>query len=88
MQFLRGGDKQAMLDVPKDVGELLNKAGDDFQKGLLKENPVTIWGISWEFKATGWSDVNGIHGYGSIPGPGSATTKELAEPIVAPKTPG
>jgi hypothetical protein len=84
-QYLRGGGKQAIFALPKEVGEELNALGRtvmDSGVALKKE----LGGIEWEIRPTGWDDANGIHGYLSYPGPASVQTARLGSREIASKS--
>jgi len=74
-QFLQGGNKQAMLKLPKEVAETLSEAGLRAEK--TGHEVLEIGGVRWELRTTGWSEVNGVHGYSPIPTIGSVQTERL-----------
>lgn len=82
-QYLRGGGKQAMLDLPQTVRDQINALGSQMADVLQKTGkapaPVThtVGGVHWEVRATGWDDVNGIHGYLNMPGPTTVQSLRL-----------
>jgi hypothetical protein len=82
-QYLRGGSKQAMLKLPEDVAKQLGDAAEKVAKSGYEV--LEAGGVRWELKATGWSDVNGIHGYTQSPGIGSVQTERFREPTIAKK---
>jgi hypothetical protein len=61
-QYLRGGARQAMLAIPSHVGAMLNAIGERVTETCAAE-VVEAGGVRWEFRATGWTDANGRHGY-------------------------
>lgn len=82
-QYLRGGSKQAMLKLPEDVTKKLSEAAQKVEKSGYEV--VEAGGLRWELHSTGWSDVNGIHGYTQAPGTGSVQTNRLPKETVASK---
>lgn len=82
-QYLRGGGKQAMLDLPQAVRDQINALGAKMTEVLQNTGkapaPVThtVGGVHWEIRATGWGDVNGIHGYLNMPGPATLQAVRL-----------
>ena len=62
-QYLRGGARQAMLALPSHVGAELNAIGTRLTETCTPE-VLESGGVRWEFRATGWADANGRHGYG------------------------
>jgi hypothetical protein len=83
-QYLRGGSKQAMLQLPGDVGEQLNAIAARVSQTGVPET-AELAGLRWEVLATGWDDVNGVYGYLHMPGPGSVQTVRLGARTVATK---
>ncbi len=84
VQYLKGGDKQAMLDLAGDVrGQLTDMAATvvDTKVPMKKE----IGGIAWEIRPTGWKDANEIHGYLHMPGPGTVQTVRMGASELASK---
>jgi hypothetical protein len=63
MQYLEGGAKQAILNLPADVAKDLGPAAELVQK-TGKEVVIESGGIRWELRPTGWSEANGSYGYG------------------------
>ncbi|MDX2023220.1 MAG: hypothetical protein SF187_23505 [Deltaproteobacteria bacterium] len=61
-QILTGGDMQAMIEFSPDVTVALNDLGAR-AVASGKAETLSIGGVVWEVKPTGWNDVNGIHGY-------------------------
>lgn len=86
-QYLPGGAKQAIIQFAPDIGTKLNEVGT---RVISTGAPEVIehGGIRWEFRATGWDDVNGVYGYLSMPGPGSVQTARLGAKVVASKQEG
>lgn len=83
VQYLRGGSKQAMLKIPKDIATKLNEAA-----ARVRETGREVFeagGVSWELRATGWTDANGIHGYLHAPSAASTQTQRLAARAIATK---
>ena len=72
-----------MVKLPEDVAQKLGEAAERAEK--KGREVVEAGGIRWELRATGWSDVNGVHGYTHPPGPGSTQTERLATGTVASK---
>nr|WP_221320234.1 hypothetical protein [Chitinivorax tropicus] len=64
-QYLTGGGKQVMLEIPGELAGKLNSIGD---KVIAEGKPQTLLldGVEWVIRPTGWKDVNGIHGYGQL----------------------
>jgi hypothetical protein len=61
-QYLPGGGKQAMLQLPEAVNERLRAVGEQvIASGVPQKFEMN--GVAWEIKPTGWKDANGIHGY-------------------------
>jgi hypothetical protein len=83
-QYLRGGDKQAMLHLPSAVSQELNTIGQRLSRSGIAET-IELAGVHWELRATGWSDANGVYGYLHMPGPGSVQTARLGAKTVASK---
>jgi hypothetical protein len=83
-QYLRGGNKQAMLQIADDAKKELNALAEKVQLSGVAEKKV-IGGISWEVRPTGWSDVNGVHGYLRMPGPGTVQTVRMGARELASK---
>lgn len=84
VQYLEGGAKQAMLDLPTDVAAELNRLGKQASASGSVQR-IELWGVSWELRPSGWEDVNGIHGYLHMPGPGSVQTARLGARELASK---
>jgi hypothetical protein len=82
-QYLRGGSKQAMLKLPEEIATALGEAAAAVEKSGYEV--VTAGGVRWELRRTGWSDVNGIHGYVQPPGPGSVQVERLPSSTVVGK---
>jgi hypothetical protein len=82
-QYLRGGSKQAVLKLPREVAKQLSEAAERVKKSGYEV--VEAGGMRWELKATGWNDVNGIHGYTQAPGIGSVQTERLPKSTIAKK---
>jgi len=82
-QFLKGGGKQAMLKLPDDVAKQLAEAGRRVE--TTGHEIFEAGGIRWELRATGWSEVNGVHGYGQAPTIGSVQTHRLPPSTIASK---
>ena len=76
-----------MMEIPADVASSLNELGMKAQNTgkVIKQE---MWGVAWEFHPTGWSDVNGIHGYLHMPGPGTVQTVRLGARETASKREG
>lgn len=83
IQYLKGGGKQAMLKLPADVAKELGEAALRVEKTGYEV--IETGGIHWELRATGWTDVNGIHGYLHAPGTASTQTERLAARTIASK---
>jgi len=83
VQYLKGGGKQAMLKLPEDVAKKLGEAALRAEK--TGHEVLEAGGIRWELRATGWTDVNGIHGYLHAPSTASTQTQRLAARAVASK---
>lgn len=85
-QYLRGGGKQAMLDLPADVLQEINNLGNHV---ITTGTPITkqVGDIEWQIAPTGWFDVNGIHGYTRTPGPGTVQAARLGAKELASKSP-
>jgi len=83
-QYLRGGGKQAMIDIPADVMSEINNLGNHV---ITTGSPVSkvVGGVEWTLAPTGWFDVNGIHGYIGTPGPGTVQTAKLGARELANK---
>jgi hypothetical protein len=79
-QYLKGGAKQAMLKLPRDVADELSKVALKAEK--TGHEVIVAGGVSWEFRATGWHDVNGVHGYKQPPTLGSVQIARLARTAV------
>jgi hypothetical protein len=61
-QYLPGGGKQAMFELPAEGHARLYAAGESvIATGAHAK--LEVGGIAWEIKPTGWTDANGIHGY-------------------------
>lgn len=83
VQYLKGGGKQAMLKLPADVAKQLGDAAIRTEK--TGREVIEVGGVRWELRATGWTDVNGIHGYLNMPGPASTQTQRLTARAVVSK---
>lgn len=61
---------------PSDVITRLNAAGETV---MSSGKPVSFVhdGISWKIRPTGWTDANGIHGYGLVTGNAAVQTSRL-----------
>jgi hypothetical protein len=84
-QYLPGGGKQAMIETPKSVAQQLNALADQVMADG-KPRSITLNGVRWELKPTGWTDATGIHGYESMPGPTAVQTERLGSQEHATKT--
>jgi hypothetical protein len=84
VQYLAGGDKQAMLQIPAAVANRVNQLAGEVQKTKTAMK-IDVGGISWQIRPTGWSDVNGVHGYLHMPGPGTVQTVRLGAKEIASK---
>jgi hypothetical protein len=82
-QYLRGGSKQAMLKLPEDVAKQLGDAAERVERS--GHEALEAGGVRWELKATGWSDVNEIHGYKQSADVGSVQTEYLRKSAIAKK---
>lgn len=82
-QYLRGGAKQAMLKLPEDVASELGAAAVRAEKTGYET--IVAGGVRWEFRATGWKDVNGVHGYVQPPSLGSVQIERLQPTSVVTK---
>jgi len=82
-QYLKGGSKQAMLKLPKDVAEKVGAAG--IRAETTGHEIIEAGGLRWEFRKTGWSDVNGVHGYTQAPSVGSTQTNRLPQSAIKSK---
>jgi hypothetical protein len=82
-QYLKGGGKQAMLKLPKDVVEELGKAALRAEK--TGHEVLDAGGVRWELHATGWKDANEVHGYAQAPAVASTQTQRLAASALANK---
>jgi uncharacterized coiled-coil protein SlyX len=83
IQYLKGGGKQAMLKLPKDVAEKLGEAALRVEK--TGHEVIEAGGVRWELHATGWTDANEIHGYLHAPSTASTQTQRLAASAIASK---
>jgi len=83
IQYLKGGGKQAMLKLPEHVAKQLGEAALRVEK--TGHEMIEAGGVRWEFRATGWTDVNGIHGYLHAPSTSSTQTERLAARAIASK---
>jgi hypothetical protein len=84
VQYLKGGDKQAMLAIPTDVASYVNEMAMKVQQ-TGQAVKFERGGIAWEIKPTGWTEVNGTHGYLHMPGPGTVQTVHLGDSEIASK---
>jgi hypothetical protein len=82
-QYLKGGAKQAMLQLPADVAKQLSDAAVRAEK--TGHAVIEAGGVRWELRKTGWSEVNGQHGYGQAPTIGSVQTERLRPTAIASK---
>ena len=82
-QYLKGGAKQAMIKLPEDVAKQLGDAALKAEK--TGHEVIEAGGIRWELRATGWTDVNGIHGYLQAPGTASTQTQRVAARAIVSK---
>ena len=82
-QYLKGGAKQAMIKLPEDVAKQLGDAALKAEK--TGHEVIEAGGIRWELRATGWADVNGIHGYLQAPGTASTQTQRVAARAIVSK---
>lgn len=76
-QYLPGGAKQAMLQLPPDINDLLRAAGE---RVIATGKPEMFEraGVAWVIKPTGWKDANGIHGYDLVTLKAGVQTTRLA----------
>jgi len=65
-----------MLQFPADVATRLNQLAAQVERTGVAAR-VEIGGVAWEVRPTHWEDVNGIHGYLRLPGPGTVQTVRL-----------
>jgi hypothetical protein len=72
-----------MLKLSEDVARRLSEAGLRVEK--TGHEVLEAGGIRWELRATGWSEVNGVHGYRQAPTVGSVQTHRLPPATVASK---
>lgn len=61
-QYLPGGGKQAMFHLSTDSHARLKAIGERVAATGTPAR-LEVDGVAWEIRATGWKDVNGIHGY-------------------------
>ena len=85
-QYLKGGSKQAMMKLPEDLAKQLSEAATRAE--ATGYEVLEAGGVRWEFKKTGWPDVNGVHGYQQAPTIGSAQTERLGAGTVKSKVDG
>ncbi len=87
-QYLAGGGDQAVINLPKSTKDALSAAG---KRVIATGKPETVvdqaTGIKFEIRKTPWADdeVNGVIGYGDVPGPGEVSTQDLGEHEIADK---
>ncbi|WP_321902843.1 hypothetical protein [Paraburkholderia tropica] len=86
-QYLEGGAIQAFVEMSPQASAKLRELG---QKVISTGQPES-WidlatGMVFEIKPTGWKDVNGVHGYLHLPGPGTVQTMKLGAREQASKT--
>lgn len=84
-QYLPGGGKQAMIETPSEVAAELNALADKVMADG-KPRSISVGGFKWEIKPTGWTDVNGIHGYDLATGKAAVQTVRLGAREQATKT--
>jgi len=82
-QYLTGGAKQAMLALPEDLAKQLGAAAQRAEK--TGHEVLEAGGMRWELRATGWREVNWVHGYRQAPGVGSTQVHRLPAGTVASK---
>lgn len=75
-QYLPGGGKQAMIETPEAIQKQLNAMADAVVADG-KPRSITLNGVRWEIKPTGWTDAVGIHGYGLTTGHAAVQTARL-----------
>ena len=82
-QYLKGGSKQAMLKLSPDAAKQLSDAAVRAEK--TGHEVIEVGGVRWELRKTGWTDVNGVHGYLQAPSTASTQTQRLATEAIASK---
>lgn len=92
-QYLQGGGMQAFIDWGKAprVDAVTKKTLEQTGKDVIASGQAAKFtdpgtGMVFDVKPTGWTDANGIHGYGSGGTPGSVSVAPLASTEVASKT--
>ncbi|MEO6855185.1 MAG: hypothetical protein ABI410_22180 [Rhodoferax sp.] len=93
-QYLRGGAMQAFITFDRDAKSVVDKASmglTDAGKLVVEDGIPRTWidpqsGMHFEIRPTGWTDANGIHGYGEGGTPGTVSVAPLGATEKATKT--
>lgn len=83
-QYLPGGGKQAIINTFPSAEQVNALADQVIKDGVPRK--LSVGGMSWEIKPTGWHDANGIHGYGLVSGTAAVQTMRLGSHEQATKT--
>lgn len=75
-QYLPGGAQQAIFEMSESSARTLAQVGKEvIASGATRT--LTLDGIEFTLRPTGWKDANGVWGYLHMPGPGTVQTSRL-----------